>query len=316
MKDNFWKQLKKPIVALAPMAGFTDSAFRQICKRFGADVLYSEMASTSALYYNQENKINRTMGLLKFNRSKERYYVVQLFGSNPEHFAQATAFITKEVKPDGIDINFGCPVGKVLKQGAGADLMRDLDQSYKVIKAVIDNTHLPVSVKLRAKSGEVTALDFLKKMSDLDVSAVMIHGRTLNEGFVGEPDWKMIKEARKHFKGIILANGGVNDLDSAKHALEESGADGLGLARGVLSRPWLFKEIKEGKEVKMGQKKLFKIIIKQAKQIEKEQGQVGIVELRKHLCWYVQGMEGAKKFREKLVKVNTLSDVKKALKKK
>lgn len=316
MDTNFWLQLKKPILALAPMAGFTDSSFRQICKKFGADVVYSEMASTTALYYQQKHKIESTKRLLQFNKRREGHYVVQLFGSNPEHFAQAARFVSKEIKPAGIDINFGCPVGKVIKQGAGADLMKDLVQAHRVIKAVIDSTNLPVSVKIRAKSGDVGALEFFKAIADLPVAAVMIHGRTLSQGFVGEPDLKLIKEARKYFKGIILANGGVTDLVSAKKTLQGSNADGLGLARGILGRPWLFKEIKEGKEISMSFKDISRIIIAQAKQVQKKKGQAGIVELRKHLCWYVQGIPGAKKIREQLVRVNTLKDIKKVLKNK
>ena len=130
---NFWLKLKKqhrPILALAPLAGFTDSAFRQICKKYGADVLYSEMASTAALFYNQKAKKNTTLDLLKFNPQKEKYYVVQLFGASPEHFAVATRIITEKIKPDGIDINFGCPVPKVIKQGAGSGLMKDLKNQY------------------------------------------------------------------------------------------------------------------------------------------------------------------------------------------
>ncbi len=109
MVNNFWLKLKKKnkaILALAPMAGFSDSAFRQICKKYGADVLYSEMASATALFYNQNVKKNTTLDLLRFDKKKEAYYVVQLFGSNPEHFAVATKIITNEIKPDGIDINF------------------------------------------------------------------------------------------------------------------------------------------------------------------------------------------------------------------
>ncbi len=315
MSKNFWLKLEKPILALAPMAGFTDSSFRQICKKFGADVLYSEMASTTALYYQEKSKVRSTLRLLKFHPTKERPYVIQLFGSNPDHFAQATRFITKKVKPAGIDINFGCPVGKIVKQGAGADLMKNLDKAYAVIKAVTDNTDLPVSVKVRAKSGEVSVLDFLKKISDLPVSAIMIHGRTLNQGFVGEPDFEIIKEARKYFKGIILANGGINDLKSAQKALQASQADGLGIARGALSRPWLFKEIKKNKSIDLDLKNISKIILKQAKSVYKKKGQAGIIELRKHLCWYMQGIRGAKKLRERLVQVESVKEIKKILRK-
>jgi tRNA-dihydrouridine synthase B len=303
---NFWNKIKKPILALAPMAGFSDSPFRQITSKYGADVVYSEMASVTALFFNKKP----TLELLKFNRRKEKKYVVQLFGSNPEHFMVATKIVTKEIKPDGIDINFGCPVGKVIKQGAGSDLMTDLVKAHAVIKAVCDNTHLPVSVKIRTKAGNVGALDFLRAISDLPVATVMIHGRSVKQGFVGEIDYDLIKEARQYFKGIILANGGINDLDQAKKTLELTGADGLGLARGVLGRPWLFAEIKKNKEINLDTKAISKIIFRHAKKFKKIKGEKAMVDLRKHLCWYVQGVKNASLYRSKMVAVSNYKDVK------
>jgi tRNA-dihydrouridine synthase B len=324
-KKNFWLELKnktQAILALAPMAGFTDSSFRQICKKFGADVVYSEMASATALYYSdyakdktRRQKIkNATLELLEFNRQQEKYYVVQLFGSNPEHFAAAARIVTKEIKPDGIDINFGCPVSKVIKQGAGSDLMKNLTRTRAVIEAVLNNTDLPVSIKIRAQSGEVGALKFLQNISDLPLSAVMIHGRTVNQGFAGEADCKLIKEARSYFPGIILANGGVNDLASAKKILKDSQADGLGLARGILGRPWLFKEIKQNKEIPLSIPEILQIMLSHATSQEKLKGQGAIIELRKHLVWYVKSLTGASRLREQLVKVENLHDLKKIIK--
>ncbi|MFA6995034.1 MAG: tRNA-dihydrouridine synthase [Patescibacteria group bacterium] len=323
MNKNFWLKITRPILALAPMAGFTDSAFRQICKKYGADVLYSEMVSATALFYSVRKnnaklvetiKDDATWKLLKFNRSKEKYYVVQLFGSNPEHFATATRLISEKIKPDGIDINFGCPVPKIIKQGAGSGLMKDLKKSRAVIEAVLANTDLPISLKIRAKSGEIDALKFLKNISDLPIAAVMIHGRTLSQGFSGTPDYKIIKAARKYFKGIILANGGINDLKSATPALKESRADGLGLARGILGRPWLFKEIKIGKVINLKLKQIFKIALDHAALEQKLKGKNGLIELRKHLVWYVQGLEGASKLRERLVKISSLKEIRNILK--
>jgi len=319
MPVNFWEKLPKagkPILALAPLAGFTDSAFRQVCKKYGADVLYSEMASATALFYTagKTDKDNTTLELLKFNRAKEKYYVVQLFGADPEYFAVAARIITKKIKPDGIDINFGCPVPKIVKQGAGSGLMKDLKRSRAVIEAVLANTNLPVSIKIRAKVGEIDALRFLKNISDLPVAAVMIHGRTLNQGFAGPVDFKLIKEARKYFKGVILANGGINSLKDAQRALKESRADGLGLARGVLGRPWLFKEIKTGHQFDLKPKQIFKIAVDHAASVYKLKGKIGLIELRKHLVWYVAGLTGAAKIRERLVKISSLKEIKDILK--
>lgn len=320
MTKNFWKKINKPIYALAPMAGVADSAFRQICKEFGADVVYSEMASAAALVYAPK----KTLELIEFAKV-ERPFVVQLFGSKPEHFAEAVKLITKKNKPDGVDINFGCPVKKVQKQGAGAVLMNDLKLSREIIKSVIDNADLPVSIKIRTGAGKVDALKFLDNIRDLDIKVVMIHGRTLAQGFAGEADWKIIKKARDYFGGIILANGGVMSVEDAKELLTKTGADGIGIARGALGRPWIFRMSEPltrlpGRQVCADntdfadKKNIFKIALKHAKLAEKLKGEIGIREMRKHLCWYVAGLPDAKKLRQELVRVESFKDIREILK--
>lgn len=317
MSDNFWKNLQasnRPILALAPMAGFTDIAFRQLCSAYGADVVYSEMASVTALFYRQGEAGEKTLNILSWDKDKESKYIAQLFGSNPEHFAVATKIVIDKIKPGGIDINFGCPVGKVLKQGAGADLMKNLEQARAVIKAVIDNSKVPVSIKIRAKSGDVSALEFIKNISDLNVSALMIHGRSLSQGFVGEPDFSLVEKVRPYFSGAILMNGGITDLASAKKALSLSQADGLGLARGALARPWLFQEIKEDREIDYDVPAICKLLYRHACLLVELKGRVALVEWRKQACWYVQGLPGASQLRSQLVQVSDLEQLKNILK--
>ncbi len=306
--ENFWRRLKKTIYALAPLAGVTDSAFRQICKSFGADVVYSEMISATALVYDSK----KTLELMRFDK-KERPFVVQLFGAKPEHFAVAAKIVEKKIKPDGIDINFGCPVKKVAKQGAGAVLMNDLKLSRQVVKAVIDSTKLPVSVKCRARVGQTTVLDFLKNIKDLPVAAVMIHGRSLAQGHSGQVDGKIIKVARKYFKGVILANGGVKDKKTAEELLKISGADGLGIGQGALGKPWLFSQLAARSSQPITQDFIFKTALRHAKLAGKLKGKQGIIEMRKHLCWYVTGLNNASELRKKLVGVERLDDIKKLL---
>ena len=320
----FWLKLKKknkPIYALAPMAGVTDSAFRQICKSFGADIVYSEMISATAIVYNSK----KTLELMKFNK-KERPFVVQLFGGKPEHFAQAAKFVTKKIRPDGIDINFGCPVKKVAKQGAGAELMNDLKLSRKIVKAVLANTNLPVSVKCRAQVGEVSALDFLKTIKDLPVAAVMIHGRSLAQGHSGSVNQKIIKQARQYFPGVILANGGVSNKKTAEELLNLTGADGIGIGQGALGKPWIFASVISSvsekslkgenyqykgflPSVEMTKKLVFETALKHAGLAYKLKGKQGIIEMRKHLCWYVAGLPNAGKLRQELVKVESLQGI-------
>src|SRR3989339_596922 len=263
LQNDFWQKLNKPFYAMAPMAGVADSAFRQVCKDFGADVVYSEMASVAALCYNPK----KTLELLEFSE-KERPYVVQLFGSEAKQFAEAARIVTKEINPDGIDINFGCPVKKVAKQGAGAVLMRDKKKSREIIRSTIENTELPVSIKTRAQVDTIDALEFLDYMHDLDIKALMIHGRTLAQGFSGDINTETIKKARDFFSGVLMANGGVYSRAEAEKLLQATGVDGIGIARGALGRPWIFSEIKDLDFPKSKEEK-FKIVLEHVKLAEK-----------------------------------------------
>lgn len=316
MKNNCWEKLKKnkkPILALAPMAGVTDSAFRQMCVKYGADIVYSELASASALHFDSE----KTFDLLKFRKS-ERPYIVQLFGNNPEHFAKAARIVTEKIKPDGIDINFGCPAKKVFNIGAGCALMNDFKLAKQIIKTTIDNTDLPVSIKIRSSLGKKTGVNFVKYMKDLHITAIMVHGRTYHGGFTGVPDFKTIKKIKEIFPGIVLGNGGVYSPEEALTMLKETGADGVGIARGAQGNPWLFKQIREyletGKYKKVTQKQIFKVALQHSKLAEKEGGKNGILEMRKHLCWYIKNMPEASKLRQKLVQVESYKDVEEILK--
>lgn len=306
---NFWQRIKQPILVLAPMAGYTDSAFRLLCRENGADVVYTEMTSADALYYDSK----KTLSMLKFNK-KEKPVVCQLFGKNPATFPKACQIIEK-AGYSGIDINFGCPARKVVKHGGGVTLMKDLDKCHEIIKTVVESTELPVSVKIRKSIGNITALDFLKKMKDLNISAVMIHGRTYEKPFIGEIDYKIIKQAKKHFKGIILANGNINTVEQAKTTLKKTGADGLGLARGLLGRPWLFSCLTPHPPLhhdgQRGVDLIKKTAIRHAELLYKTKGKKGMFEIRKHLIFYTKGLPNIKQWRDKMVHVESVSEIKK-----
>ncbi|MEA3449700.1 MAG: tRNA-dihydrouridine synthase [Patescibacteria group bacterium] len=304
--SDFWKQFHNdnPAYVLAPLAGISDSAFRQMCKQFGADILYSEMVSATALFYSGK----KTIELMNFD-CKEGVYIIQLFGNETEHFKVAIEFIIKNIKPAGIDINFGCPVTKVIKQGAGITLFQDLKQARAVIKATLEATDLPVSIKTRSQVEDVDVLKFLDNISDLDVSAIMIHGRAGNAGFSGPVDAKIIKKARNYFGGKIIANGGVYNRNDAQDLLNKSEADGVAIGQGAFGRPWIFEEIKIKNTKPKTKAFIFDIALKHAELAYKLKGEQGIIEMRKHLSWYVKGLTGAKKLRERLIRVNTLDNI-------
>lgn len=299
--SNFWEELKinkkgQAILALAPLAGFTDSAFRLICKEYGADVVYSEMASVSALNYNKA----KTLELIKFDK-KESPYVVQIFGSNKEHFVKAVKIIEKEIKPDGIDINFGCPVKKILKQEAGSKLMSNLKLSREIIEAVLQNTSLPISIKLRTEAFSVNLLDFLKNISDLPVSALMIHGRTLKQLFSGPIDLEIIKKSRDYFSGVILANGGISNLTEARELIGSTGVDGISFGRGALGQPWIFSEKFQNISGEGKKKLALKVALKQLKLTKKNRGEISFNEFKGHLSWYLKDFVGASDLRVKIM---------------
>lgn len=305
---NFWTLLRKPIFALAPLSGITDSAFRRICKRFGADVVYSELSSSTAFAYNPES----TLRSMRFDDS-ERPYIVQLFGNNPEHFALATRRVSSEIKPDGIDINFGCPIAKVCKRGAGAALMTNLPLAKEIIQSVIDNTHLPVSIKTRIRVKEVDLLTFLDYVGDLDIKAIMIHGRSYAQGFTGPIDIETTRNARAHFKGVILANGGVKNASQGMELLAETSADGIGIARGALGNPWIFKQLKTmeigGMNGKPAKEDVLHTAMEHARLAVEFKGERGIIEMRKHLGWYLQQVPGTKELRQQVFKAVGLDEV-------
>lgn len=312
---NFWQKIDRPILALAPMAGITDSAFRQICRVHGADVVYSEMASVSALFF----KPAKTLELVRFAK-KERPYVVQLFGKDPVHFAKAAQIITQEIKPDGLDINFGCPAKKVFGHGSGCALMPQKELARAIISAVCDNTTLPVSIKIRAGLKDTSALHFIENVKDLPFQAVMVHGRTYEGSFHGEVNFALVEEIKKILPDkIVLANGGINTPEEAAEILQKYPTlDGLGLARGAWGRPYLFAQIhelvKKGTYTEYDFKKIARIAIKHAELIFQDKGETGLFEIRKHLVWYFKGFPGASELRKKLVQVKSVEEIKEILK--
>jgi len=301
------------------MAGISDSAFRQLCYSFGADVVYTEMTSIDGLYY----KGKTTLELLDFNHKKEGKVVLQLFGKRPELIKKAVERV-EEAGFDGIDINFGCPAKKVVAHEGGITLLRDLNLAQEIVHATVESASIPVSIKTRIsinkkdQTGKITVFDFLDKIKDYNVSALMLHGRTYEQGFSGSIDFDSIKLAKEKFKGVVLGNGGLNTPEDIKEMLDKTGVDGVGLARGLYGKPWLFKQINDylqnGKYSEFDLEQIKKVALKHAKLLSKSKNDKAFLEIRKHLCWYLKGFPGASDWRAKLVRVENLSDVKKTLK--
>ena len=314
------------------MAGVTDTAFRQLCKLHGADVIYTEFASGDALVY--ENK--KTRAMLAYTAG-EQPVICQIFGHKPEVFFKAVK-ILEEMGFAGVDINFGCPAYKVVKSGGGVKLMRNLNLCRELVQAACEATSLPVSLKLRAsirretntndkvENGTdevdgsecnldtVTALNLVAKIKDLPVAAIMLHARSYEQPFDGDLQLDIFQEVRRLWSsGILLFNGGIYTPAKAKEVLETTSADGLGIARGAWGKPWLFNQIKQllatGTYDTLTWEQTKKIMLQHAELALAHKSDYGLIELRKHLSWYTKGRPNASDLRAKLVRVSSLDEL-------
>jgi len=211
----------------------------------------------------------------------------------------------------------GCPVKKVFSNGSGAALMLDVKRAREIIKQTLAGTNLPVSIKIRSKVDKTTAYKFVKKIKDLKIAAIMIHGRSMKQGFSGEIDYSQIKKVKSIINIPVIANGGINTPEDAMKMIQKTNADGIGIARGALTNPWLFSQVKEflerGEYQKFGIDEIKKAAIRHAKMSSKSKGKHGILEMRKYLIWYFRGLEGAREIRKELVKVESVEDIEKVL---
>jgi len=227
--------LESPLI-LAPLAGYTDLAFRLLCRQFGAGLCYTEMISCHGLVYQKEKT-----QLLTRTVPEERPVALQLFGADPIIMGEAAALVS-DMPVDIIDINMGCPVRKVTKKGAGAALMKDAYLAATIISEVCNNTNLPVTVKIRTgwNHDSTVAPDFAKMAEDNGASAIAVHGRTWSQGFVGQVDWQTIARVKKNVAIPVIGNGDVNSYQEALQFMDNTGCDGIMIGRAALGNPWVF----------------------------------------------------------------------------
>jgi len=262
-------------------------------------------------------------------------YIVQIFGKRPEMFLHA-AKVVEELGADGVDINFGCPSKKVVKHGSGVKLMTNLPLVREIVQATCEGAkNIPVSIKIRAginmKIADQEAMDaryrtvekmtaemMVDSIKDLPFQGVMIHGRTYEQGFIGDLDIEQIKAVKRLIgERPCLVNGGITSPEIAKEVLAATGVDGIGIGRGVFGKPWISNQIKEYlstgsyTEPTWEEKKVY--MKKHAERIFKQKGNHGMLEIRKHLAWYIKGMHNASDYRAELMQVQNPDDVNKIL---
>lgn len=299
-------------LTLAPMAGVTDVAFREVCRKNGAAYTCTEMVSAKALVYNDI----KTKSLLLLGKD-EHPCAAQIFGSEPEFMDQAAGLAREISGADIIDINMGCPVGKVAGNGDGSALMRDPDKAMKIIEAVCRGAAVPVTVKFRKgwDKGNVNAVEFGKMCEDAGASAITVHGRTRTQMYSGVADWDIIRDVKKAVSIPVFANGDVFEPEDASHILRYTGCDGAMIGRGAFGNPWIFSR---ANALLQGNAcpplpPLFERIdtavyqFEQAARLKSEK--IACLEARRHFAWYLKGVSHSGYFRSQVVAVETLDDI-------
>ena len=302
----------KSKLALAPMAGVCDLAFRTICRQFGAGLTYTEMVSSKALVYQD----GKTRSLLRLGED-EHPAAAQIFGSDADCMGKAAALAQEISGADIIDINMGCPVGKIVKSGDGSALMLEPEKAMKIIESVCENTNCPVTVKIRKgwDKGKVNAVEFAQMAEDAGASAIAVHGRTRVQMYSGTADWDIIKAVKKNVGIPVLANGDVFTAKDAVRILKYTGADAVMIGRGAFGNPWIFAEVQaalDGKEIPPRPTIIERVdtAVSQFELARQHKGEkIACLEARKHFAWYLKGVRYAGYFREKISKVETMDDI-------
>ncbi len=299
-------------LALAPMAGVTDAAFRQICSEQGAGLTYSELVSAKALCYGDK----KSQGLLK-PFPGEKPYAAQIFGSDPACMAEAARIAREASGADIIDINMGCPVGKVVSNGDGCALMKDPDKAARVAEAVVKASGVPVTVKIRLgwDRGSINAPEVSRLLESAGVAAIAVHGRTRAQMYGGEADWNGIRRVREAVKIPIIANGDIFNPQDATRIMAHTGADMAMIGRGVFGNPWLFAQaaaVLDGKPVPerppLAQR--CDTAVRQIELASRYTGErVAVLCARRHYAWYLKGVPYAGYYKEQIVRMETLEDV-------
>lgn len=303
-----WFRGKFPLY-LAPMAGVTNKIFRQICKEFGADVLTTEFVSAEGIFRRNE----RTREYLEFDEI-ERPIGVQLFGANAEHMAEAAKQVVDWVEPDFVDLNFGCPVNKVVSKNGGSALLKDCPTLARVAGAVVRAiSPLPTTAKIRIgwDDDSINAVEVAKVLVDLGIQAITVHGRTRAQGYSGEADWNVIGEVAAAVSIPVIGNGDISSPADVVRRKEETGIAGVMIGRAAMAAPWIFAQIKNEDIDLLSLREKWNVILRHCRLTIEDWGveDSAIRSMRARLMAYSKGLPQAKSLREKFQHVTMLSEI-------
>ena len=297
---------------LAPQAGVSESPFRRLCRRFGADVVVTEFVSAAGIVMDSP----RSRDYLRFD-AEERPIGVQIFGADTAMMADAAALVADVYEPDFIDINFGCPVKKVVKRNGGSGCLRDLDLVERIVRAVDDATPLPTTVKIRSGFDEPTRdpVGIALRCQEAGARALCLHPRTRTDMYSGHARWSEIRDVVEALEIPVIGNGDIVTGDDARRMREETGCDGIMIARGSHGDPWIFTQARaalDGLPIppEPGVEERFEICLEHARNaIAFERNpERAIIDFRKHLGWYTKGLPDGRKLRTELFHVETLEE--------